>query len=180
MSRIGLMPIEIPEGVEVNIEGAKVTVKGKLGELSQEFNKNMAIKKEENVVTVSRPNDERENRSLHGLTRSLINNMVIGVSKGFTKKLELNGVGYRANLKGQDLDLQLGYSHNVLVKAPEGIKFECPSQEEIIVSGIDKQLVGEIAANIRKKRPPEPYKGKGIKYEGEHIRRKLGKAAKTE
>lgn len=180
MSRIGKMPINVPEGVEVTIDGTKVSVKGKLGELNQEFNKNMIIKQDGNVITVERPNDERENRALHGLTRSLLNNMVEGVSKGFQKKLELNGVGYRANLKGRDLELQLGYSHPVVVKAPEGITFECPSQEEIFVKGCDKQLVGEIAANIRKKRPPEPYKGKGIKYEDEHIRRKLGKAAKSD
>lgn len=180
MSRIGKMPIQIPAGVEINIDGNKVNVKGPKGELSQVFNKNMTIKQADGVLTVERPNDERENMALHGLTRSLVNNMVIGVSKGFEKKLELNGVGYRANLKGRDLDLQLGYSHPVVVKAPEGITFETPSQEEIIVKGIDKQLVGEIAAVIRKKRPPEPYKGKGIKYAGEHIRRKLGKAAKSE
>lgn len=180
MSRIGKMPIEVPSGVEVKIEGSKVTVKGPKGELTQEFNKNMIIKFEENIINVSRPNDERQNMALHGLTRSLINNMVIGVSKGFEKKLELNGVGYRANVKGRDLDLQLGYSHPVVVKCPEGITFETPSQEEIIIKGIDKQQVGEIAAIIRKKRPPEPYKGKGIKYAGEHIRRKLGKAAKSD
>lgn len=180
MSRIGKMPINVPNGVEVNIEGTKVNVKGPKGELSQEFNRNMIIKLEENVLTVSRPNDERENMALHGLTRSLLNNMVEGVSNGFQKKLELNGVGYRANVKGRDLELQLGYSHPVMIKCPEGITFETPSQEEIFVKGIDKQLVGEIAANIRKQRPPEPYKGKGIKYEGEHIRRKLGKAAKSE
>ena len=180
MSRVGNMPIDVPKGVEVKIDGTKVSVKGPKGELSQEFNKNMTIKQEEDIIVVSRPNDERENKALHGLTRSLINNMVIGVSQGFTKKLQLSGVGYRANVKGRDLDLQLGYSHPVVVKCPEGITFETPSQEEIIISGIDKQLVGEIAANIRKKRPPEPYKGKGIKYEGEHIRRKLGKAAKSE
>lgn len=180
MSRIGKMPIAIPSGVEVNIEGTKVNVKGPKGELCQTFNKNMIIKLADGVLTVERANDERENMAFHGLTRSLINNMVIGVSQGFQKKLQLSGVGYRANLKGRDLDLQLGYSHPVVVKAPEGITFETPSQEEIIVKGIDKQLVGEIAAEIRKKRPPEPYKGKGIKYEGEHIRRKLGKAAKSD
>ena len=180
MSRVGNMPIDVPKGVEVKIDGTKVSVKGPKGELSQEFNKSMTIKQEEDIIVVSRSNDERENKALHGLTRSLINNMVIGVSQGFTKKLQLSGVGYRANVKGRDLDLQLGYSHPVVVKCPEGITFETPSQEEIIISGIDKQLVGEIAANIRKKRPPEPYKGKGIKYEGEHIRRKLGKAAKSE
>ena len=180
MSRVGNNPIEIPEGVEVRIEGCKVSVKGPKGELSRDFNKNMQFEQVEKTLLVKRPNDERENVAMHGLTRSLLNNMVEGVSKGFEKKLELTGVGYRATLKGRDLELQLGYSHPVVIKAPEGITFEAPSQEEILVKGIDKQLVGEISANIRKQRPPEPYKGKGIKYEGEHIRRKLGKAAKTE
>lgn len=180
MSRIGNMPIEIPSGVEINIQGNNVTVKGPKGELSQEFNRNMTIKQEENILQVSRPNNDRQNMALHGLTRSLLNNMVEGVSKGFQKKLELNGVGYRANVKGRDLELQLGYSHPIVIKCPEGITFETPSQEEIFIKGIDKQLVGEIAANIRKQRPPEPYKGKGIKYEDEHIRRKLGKAAKSD
>ncbi len=180
MSRVGNNPIQIPEGVEVRVEGAKVNVKGPKGELTREFDSRMKIEQADNVVKVVRPNDEREVVAMHGLTRSLLNNMVEGVSKGFEKKLELTGVGYRAMLKGRDLELQLGYSHPVVVKAPEGITFEAPSQEEIFVKGIDKQLVGEIAANIRKQRPPEPYKGKGIKYEGEHIRRKLGKAAKTE
>lgn len=180
MSRIGNMPIEIPSGVEINIQGNNVTVKGPKGELSQEFNRNMTIKQEENILQVSRPNNDRQNMALHGLTRSLLNNMVEGVSKGFQKKLELNGVGYRANVKGRDLELQLGYSHPIVIKCPEGITFETPSQEEIFIKGINKQLVGEIAANIRKQRPPEPYKGKGIKYEDEHIRRKLGKAAKSD
>ena len=180
MSRVGNNPIQIPEGVEVRVEGAKVNVKGPKGELTREFDSRMKIEQADNVVKVVRPNDEREVVALHGLTRSLLNNMVEGVSKGYEKKLELTGVGYRAMLKGRDLELQLGYSHPVVIKAPEGITFEAPSQEEIFVKGIDKQLVGEIAANIRKQRPPEPYKGKGIKYEGEHIRRKLGKAAKTE
>ena len=180
MSRVGNNPIQIPEGVEVRVEGAKVNVKGPKGELTREFDSRMKIEQADNVVKVVRPNDEREVVAMHGLTRSLLNNMVEGVSKGYEKKLELTGVGYRAMLKGRDLELQLGYSHPVVVKAPEGITFEAPSQEEIFVKGIDKQLVGEIAANIRKQRPPEPYKGKGIKYEGEHIRRKLGKAAKTE
>lgn len=180
MSRVGNAPIEIPSGVEVRVEGTSVTVKGPKGELSQVFDKNMKIEQAENILTVKRPNDERENMAMHGLTRSLLNNMVEGVSKGFEKKLELTGVGYRAQVKGRDLELQLGYSHPVLIKCPEGITFESPSQEEVFVKGIDKQLVGEVAANIRKKRPPEPYKGKGIKYEGEHIRRKLGKAAKSE
>lgn len=180
MSRVGNAPIEIPSGVEVRVEGTNVTVKGPKGELSQVFDKNMKIEQAENILTVKRPNDERETMAMHGLTRSLLNNMVEGVSKGFEKKLELTGVGYRAQVKGRDLELQLGYSHPVLIKCPEGITFESPSQEEVFVKGIDKQLVGEVAANIRKKRPPEPYKGKGIKYEGEHIRRKLGKAAKSE
>lgn len=180
MSRVGNMPIDIPSGVEVNIQGSSVTVKGPKGELSQEFNKNIIIEQNENVLNVKRPNDEREIMALHGLTRSLLNNMVVGVSEGFQKKLELTGVGYRAQLKGRDLELQLGYSHPVTIKCPEGITFESPTQEEIFVKGIDKQLVGEIAANIRKQRPPEPYKGKGIKYEGERIRRKLGKAAKSD
>lgn len=180
MSRVGNNPIEIPSGVEVNIQGSTVSVKGPKGELTQEFNKNMKIELADNILTVKRPNDERENMAMHGLTRSLLNNMVEGVSKGFEKKLELTGVGYRAQVKGRDLELQLGYSHPVTIKCPEGITFESPSQEEIFVKGIDKQLVGEIAANIRKQRPPEPYKGKGIKYEGERIRRKLGKAAKSE
>ena len=180
MSRVGNNPIQIPEGVEVRIEGHKVNVKGPKGELAREFDSRMKIEQADNVVKVVRPNNEREVVAIHGLTRSLLNNMVEGVSKGYEKKLELTGVGYRAMLKGRDLELQLGYSHPVVIKAPEGITFEAPSQEEIFVKGIDKQLVGEIAANIRKQRPPEPYKGKGIKYEGEHIRRKLGKAAKTE
>lgn len=180
MSRVGNNPIQIPEGVEVRVEGAKVNVKGPKGELTREFDSRMKIEQADNILKVVRPNDEREVVAMHGLTRSLLNNMVEGVSKGYEKKLELTGVGYRAMLKGRDLELQLGYSHPVVVKAPEGITFEAPSQEEIFVKGIDKQLVGEIAANIRKQRPPEPYKGKGIKYEGEHIRRKLGKAAKSE
>lgn len=180
MSRVGNNPIEIPEGVEVRVEGNRVSVKGPKGELSRDFNKNMQFEQVEKTLLVKRPNDERENVAMHGLTRSLLNNMVEGVSKGFEKKLQLTGVGYRANLKGRDLELQLGYSHPIVIKAPEGITFEVPSQEEILVKGIDKQLVGEISANIRKQRPPEPYKGKGIKYEGERIRRKLGKAAKSE
>lgn len=180
MSRIGNSPIEVPSGVEVNIEGNKVSVKGPKGELTNEFNKAIKIEQKENELILTRPNEERQTVAFHGLTRSLLNNMVEGVSKGFQKKLELTGVGYRANLKGRDLELQLGYSHPILVKCPDGITFECPSQEEIFVKGINKQQVGELAAYIRKQRPPEPYKGKGVKYEGEHIRRKLGKAAKSE
>ncbi len=177
MSRIGKMPIAIPSGVDVQIDGSTVTVKGPKGELSQEISELMKVEIEDGVLTVSRPNDEKEARSLHGLTRTLINNMVVGVTEGYSKKLELVGVGYRAALKGSDLEIALGYSHPVVVKAVEGITFECPSQTEIVVKGIDKQKVGQVTADIRRWRPPEPYKGKGIRYEGEHIRRKLGKAA---
>ena len=177
MSRIGKMPIAIPSGVDVQIDGSTITVKGPKGELSQEISELMEVSIEDGVLTVSRPNDEKEARSLHGLTRTLINNMVVGVTEGYSKKLELVGVGYRAALKGSDLEIALGYSHPVVVKAVEGITFECPSQTEIVVKGIDKQKVGQVTADIRRWRPPEPYKGKGIRYEGEHIRRKLGKAA---
>ena len=178
MSRIGKMPIAIPSGVDVQIDGSTVTVKGPKGELSQEISELMKVEIEDGVLTVSRPNDEKEARSLHGLTRTLINNMVVGVTEGYSKKLELVGVGYRAALKGSDLEIALGYSPPVVVKAVEGITFECPSQTEIVVSGANKEQVGQIAADIRKWRKPEPYKGKGIRYEGEYIRRKLGKAAK--
>ena len=179
MSRIGRAPIAIPAGVEVKIEAENVvTVKGPKGTLTQKFNPNMAIAIEDGVLHVTRPNDAKENRSLHGLTRTLIHNMVEGVSTGFSKKLQLVGVGYRASLKGKDLELQLGYSHPVLVNCPDNITFECPSQTEIVVSGPSKEQVGQVAANIRAWRKPEPYKGKGIRYDGERIRRKLGKAAK--
>lgn len=177
MSRIGKMPIPVPAGVEVKIDGHKVTVKGPKGELVSEFSPLMEIKQEGTEVIVTRPNDEREARSLHGLTRTLINNMVIGVSDGYAKKLELVGVGYRAALKGTTLELQLGYSHPVIIEPKEGITFEVPAQTQIIVSGIDKQLVGQSAAEIRKWREPEPYKGKGIRYEGERVRHKVGKQA---
>lgn len=177
MSRIGRLPIAIPAGVDVSVDGNTVTVKGPKGELDQEFSDKLSVEVADGQIVVKRFDDEDESKALHGLTRSLINNMVIGVTQGYSKKLVLVGVGYRAQLKGSDLQLALGYSHPVYVKAVEGIKFECPSQTEIIVSGIDKQKVGQVAADIRKKRPPEPYKGKGIKYDGEHIRRKLGKAA---
>ena len=180
MSRIGKQPIDIPAGVEVKIDGTTVSVKGAKGELSRTLPSIMIIKQEGDQVIVERPDDSREARSYHGLTRTLISNMVEGVSKGFSKKLELVGVGYRAALKGSDLEMQLGFSHPVSVKAPEGITFEVPSQTEIIVSGISKELVGQVAANIRSWRKPEPYKGKGIRYEGERVRRKLGKAAKSE
>ncbi|MEG0375554.1 MAG: 50S ribosomal protein L6 [Raoultibacter sp.] len=180
MSRIGKQPITVPAGVEVKIDGNTVTVKGAKGELSRTLPEMMAIKQEGDQVIVERPDDSREAKSFHGLSRTLISNMVEGVSAGFSKKLELVGVGYRAALKGQDLEMQLGFSHPVLVKAPEGITFEVPSQTEIIVSGPSKEAVGQVAANIRKWRKPEPYKGKGIRYQGEHVRRKLGKAAKSD
>lgn len=178
MSRIGKMPVTVPAGVEVTIDGTTVTVKGPKGELTRSFPSIMTIKKEDDTIIVERPDDSREAKSFHGLTRTLVSNMVEGVSKGFSKKLVLVGVGYRAALKGTDLELQLGYSHPVNIAAPEGITFEVPSQTEIIVSGPSKEEVGQVAANIRKWRKPEPYKGKGIRYEGEKVRRKLGKAAK--
>lgn len=178
MSRIGKHPVAIPAGVDVTIDGSTVTVKGPKGELTRAFPSLITIKQEGDEVIVTRPDDSREAKSFHGLVRTLIANMVEGVSQGFSKKLQLVGVGYRAALKGNDLEMQLGYSHPVLVEAPEGIKFEVPSQTEIIVTGPSKEQVGQVAANIRKWRKPEPYKGKGIRYEGEHVRRKLGKAAK--
>lgn len=180
MSRIGKMPVAIPSGVEVAIDGNTVTVKGGKGELTRTFSDIMSIKVEDGNVIVERSDDSREAKSLHGLTRTLIHNMIVGVSEGYTKKLELVGVGYRAALKGTDLELQLGYSHPVVVPAPENIAFEVPSQTEIIVKGISKEQVGQVAANIRAWRKPEPYKGKGIRYEGEYVRRKLGKAAKSD
>ncbi|WP_101723120.1 50S ribosomal protein L6 [Eggerthella timonensis] len=178
MSRIGKQPITVPAGVDVTIDGTTVTVKGPKGELTRSFPSIMIIKREGDDVLVERPNDTREAKAYHGLVRTLIANMVEGVSTGFTKKLQLVGVGYRAALKGKDLELQLGFSHPVSIEAPENITFEVPSQTEIIVSGPSKEQVGQVAANIRKWRKPEPYKGKGIRYEGEHVRRKLGKAAK--
>lgn len=178
MSRIGKQPIAVPAGVEVKIDGSTVNVKGPKGELTQTFSSILSIALEEGQLKVTRPDDSREARSLHGLTRTLLNNMVVGVSEGYTRSLELVGVGYRAALKGDSLDLSLGFSHPVVVTPPEGIKFETPSQTKIIISGIDKQKVGQVAAEIRGIRPPEPYKGKGVRYEGEYIRRKLGKAAK--
>lgn len=178
MSRIGKQPIPVPAGVEVTIEGADVTVKGPKGALAQSFNPDMQITLEEDAVHVRRPSDARQHRSLHGLTRTLVANMVIGVSEGFRKDMEIVGVGYRAALKGSDLDLSLGLSHPMVVKAPEGITFEVPAPNRVSVIGIDKQRVGQVAAEIRSIRPPEPYKGKGIRYAGEHVRRKVGKAAK--
>ncbi|NGM17243.1 50S ribosomal protein L6 [Xiamenia xianingshaonis] len=178
MSRIGKQPITVPASVTVTIDGSTVTAKGPKGELTRTFQPMMSIKQEGDEIIVSRPDDSREARSFHGLTRTLIANMVEGVEKGFSKKLQLVGVGYRAALKGKDLEMQLGYSHPVLVEAPDNITFEVPSQTEIVVSGPSKEAVGQVAANIRKWRKPEPYKGKGIRYEGERVRRKLGKAAK--
>lgn len=178
MSRIGKQPIPVPSGVEVKIDGSTVTVKGPKGELSQTFSEILSIKQEDGVLLVERPDDGREARSLHGLTRTLLANMVIGVSEGYSKNLEIVGVGYRAILKGSDLELALGFSHPVVVVPEPGITFEVPAPNKITVRGIDKQRVGQIAAEIRKWRKPEPYKGKGIRYEGEYVRRKLGKAAK--
>ncbi len=178
MSRIGRKPVEIPAGVEVNIDGNTVTVKGPKGTLTQAVHPNMDVKVEGNEILVTRPNDNKENRSLHGLTRSLIANMVEGVTNGYSKTLEINGVGYRALKKGNDLELTIGYSHLVNMVTPEGLSIEVPDANKIVVSGCDKQKVGQFAAEIRKVRPPEPYKGKGIKYADEHIRRKEGKAGK--
>ena len=179
MSRIGRQPVEIPSGVDVEVSGAKVTVKGPRGALEQTFHAEMRIVKEDGRIRVERPNDEAFYRGLHGLTRTLIANMIEGVTKGYEKKLEIVGVGYRAALKDKNLELAVGYSHPVLIEAPEGIEFELPSPTKITIHGNDKQAVGEIAANIRKVRKPEPYKGKGIRYEGEYVRKKAGKAAKA-
>ena len=178
MSRIGKKPVTVPAGVTVTIDGTHVTVKGAKGELNRTFSDLLTIKQEGEEILVTRNDDSTESNAQQGLTRTLINNMVIGVSEGFEKKLELAGVGYRATLKGKDLDLSLGYYHPVVYVAPEGISFEVPDNTHITVKGISKEQVGQVAAEIRSKRAPEPYKGKGIHYEGEHIRRKLGKAAK--
>jgi len=178
MSRVGKKPLEIPAGVTVTINGSTVTVKGPKGELTRTFHPDIAIKLEDNVLTVSRPSDEKEHRALHGTTRSLLANMVEGVSKGFEKALELVGVGYRASKQGKKLVLTVGYSHPVEIEAEEGLEIEVPSQTKIVVKGADKQRVGELAANIRAVRAPEPYKGKGIRYEGEVVRRKEGKTGK--
>ena len=179
MSRIGRLPIEIPQGVQVNISDDNlVTVKGPLGELSEKISPDMNISVEENTIVVARPNDNKRNRSLHGLSRTLINNMIIGVTKGYEKKLKIVGVGYRAIKNGNSLDLQLGFSHPVNMKDPDGITTECPTQTDIIIKGINKQLVGNYAAKIRDWRKPEPYKGKGIRYADEVVRRKEGKTGK--
>ena len=179
MSRIGRLPVAIPAGVTVTVaDNNVVTVKGKLGELTQKFDAIIDIKVEGAEVLVTRPNDDKETRALHGLTRALVNNMIVGVNEGFSKKLEIVGVGYRVEMKGKDLNIALGFSHPVIIAAPAGITFEVPDSNTILVKGIDKQAVGQIAAVIRSKRPPEPYHGKGVKYSDEHIRRKAGKAGK--
>ena len=178
MSRIGNKPITVPAGIDVTIDGQKITVKGPKGTLERTVNDNISIKLENGVIVVARPNDEKENRSLHGLTRTLINNMIEGVSNEFSKQLEINGVCYRAAKQGNKIVLTLGYSHPVEMVEPEGIKYEVPNPNSIIVKGIDKELVGQMAAEIRSKRPPEVYRGKGIKYVDEHIRRKEGKTGK--
>lgn len=178
MSRIGNKPITVPEGVEVTLNDNHIVVKGPKGTLEKDLHKNMTVTVEGNTITVTRPNDEAENRSLHGLTRTLINNMVEGVVHEFKRNLEINGVGYRAQKKGNKLVMNLGYSHPVEIDPPEGITFDVPAPNQIIVRGIDKEVVGQTAAVIRTKRPPEVYRGKGIKYVEEHIRRKEGKAGK--
>ena len=179
MSRIGRMPVVVPSGVEVAIDGSLVTVKGPKGTLTHTVVTPITVSKDDGVLTVTRPDDERESRARHGLTRTLVNNMVVGVTEGYEKKLEIVGVGYRVLSKGPtQLEFQLGYSHSITFNAPEGITFTVESPTRLGVQGIDKQLVGEVAANIRKLRKPEPYKGKGVRYAGEHIRRKVGKAGK--
>ena len=180
MSRIGRAPINVPAGVTVTVDTANyvITVKGPKGTLTQNYHSRMNVVCENNVITVTRPSDEKEDRALHGLTRTLIYNMVVGVTEGYAKKLEVNGVGYRVAMQGKALNLTLGYSHPVIVDAPEGITFETPDANTIIIKGINKQVVGETAAFVRSRRAPEPYKGKGIKYEGEKIRRKSGKTGK--
>jgi large subunit ribosomal protein L6 len=179
MSRIGRLPIPIPSGVDVAIDGSTVTVKGPKGQLALKVAQPISVAQaEENTLEVRRPDDERDSRSRHGLTRSLIANMVEGVTNGYTKKLEIHGTGYRVVAKGSDLEFALGYSHPITIKAPEGIAFQVENPTRFSVTGIDKQLVGEVAANIRKLRKPDPYKGKGVRYEGEQIRRKVGKAGK--
>ena len=178
MSRIGRNPIAVPAGVEVKVDGSTVTVKGPKGTLTKTVHSNMKVELDGAVVTVTRPDDSNLNKSLHGLTRTLIANMVEGVEKGYSKELEVNGVGYRVSVQGKDLVLNIGFSHQVIMPAPEGITVEAPNPNKIVISGPDKQMVGQFAAEVREKRPPEPYKGKGIKYADEHIRRKEGKAGK--
>lgn len=179
MSRIGLVPIEVPNGVDVNIDGQSVSVKGPKGSLALEVRAPITISRDNGTIVVARPNDHRKNRSLHGLTRTLINNMVVGVTDGYVRRLEIRGVGYRAALDGKTLILNVGYSHPVRMEPEEGIDFAVEGNTQISVSGVDKALVGEMAARIRRVRPPEPYKGKGIRYEGEYVRQKAGKAGKV-
>lgn len=181
MSRIGKLPIPLPKGVTVDVDGSTVTLKSKKGTLSQTFNDDMAISVEDNVLSVERPTDSKRHKQLHGLTRALINNMVVGLSDGYTRRLDVEGVGYRAEMKGSDLILNVGYSHPIVMPPPTPeTKYAVENRgKKIIVTGIDKQVVGEICAKIRKTRPPEPYKGKGIRYEGEYVRRKAGKAGKV-
>jgi large subunit ribosomal protein L6 len=178
MSRIGKMPVTLPSGVELTVDGQVVSVRGPKGTLDRRFHDRVTITVDEGVASVQRGDDTRESRALHGLSRALLNNMVVGVAEGFTKALEIHGVGYRAAMNGNDIELLVGYSHPVVVAAPEGITFEVPEPTRISVSGIDKEQVGQVAADIRKIRPPEPYKGKGIRYSGEHVRRKAGKAGR--
>ncbi len=177
MSRIGKQPIQVPEGVTVSVEPELVRVNGPKGELTERVSRDMTVEEGDGAVTVTRPTNRGEHRALHGLTRSLIANMVTGVTDGYEKRLEIQGVGYRAALKGRNIDLSVGFSHQVTIDAPDGIEFEVPQPTQVIVRGISKQLVGETAARIRKVRPPEPYKGKGIRYEGEYVARKVGKRA---
>jgi large subunit ribosomal protein L6 len=177
MSRIGKLPIEIPSGVDVQVERGLVRVKGPKGQLEQRVSPDLKVEREDSQLLVKRPTDRKDHRALHGLTRTLVYNMVVGVTDGFEKRLEIQGVGYRAQLRGKNLELALGYSHPVKIDAPDGIEFEVPVPTQIIVRGIDKQAVGEIAARIRKARPPEPYKGKGVRYVGEYVARKVGKRA---
>jgi large subunit ribosomal protein L6 len=177
VSRIGRKPVTVPDGVTVDIKPGMVSVKGPKGELSQALSPDMKVTQSDGTLTVDRPTDRGEHRALHGLTRSLIANMVTGVTDGYEKRLEIQGVGYRARLQGKALELNVGYSHPISVSAPDGIDFEVPVPTQVVVKGIDKQLVGEIAARIRRTRPPEPYKGKGVRYAGEHVRRKVGKRA---
>ena len=178
MSRIGKAPIAVPSGVEVKVAGNSITVKGPKGSLTRDLVGGISVRQEENQLLVERPNDERQSRSLHGLSRALVSNMVVGVTQGFAKELEIVGVGYRAEAQGQNLRLALGFSHPVIVEAPAGISFEIPAQTRVIVKGIDKELVGQVAANIRSIRKPEPYKGKGVRYADERVLRKAGKTGK--
>lgn len=178
MSRVGYNPIPVPSGVNIKVNGADVTVKGPKGELTRSFHERVSIEVDGDVVTLDRVDETRESKAIHGLSRALLANMVVGVSEGFSRDLEIQGVGYRAQLKGNDLELQVGFSHPVTVEAPSGITFDVPEPTRVSISGIDKELVGQVAADVRKVRPPEPYKGKGIRYVGEYVRRKAGKAGK--